>query len=835
MSKFVPNRLVRRSEGSEQKSLNIRYGIVLFLIILCLVVFFTSSLSGSSEPRWALLLLPTINPDFINDIWFGIELPKASFSGERFVAFGLGILYVVSSLCLGLAFVPLIKAAFKSNCLETLLFATAIGLVIRSCVCLWLGLVGLTRIPTFQCSIIIILAFCLFFFFFRKRKRQTEKSCNLFRLAITLLNGVKRYFLTAVQTSFDKFFLYSQLVLILLFSSFYPFSATQPIFEYDAVEYHVQSAREIFETGKIGFFPNNVYANMPLGAEMFYVAGFNIAQNVGFDHDDVLRIGSLIGKTILTGFAYLTALALFTFGFRFLKNLSASIWASIVFLSFPGVFEVYSNGLNDGVLGFVFFASLYLLFARAQMISRLQNDVSATFEIVSYAILLGIFSGFAMGIKYTGVVFVVFPICFLAVLIEYFPRIIKFLFPEARTQDTQGERSVAIVEVESLSEITEGQSRGFEKTRNACRIRCFLLVSGVFILTILLVSGGWYLRNVIATGNPVYPLAYSIFGDNTGAWNESVDLRWKNAHSSSSFGPKVVAEAAATSLWKDRVASPFFVFFGVFGLWAFCVDFKKIVSKNGARTEKLLTSVCALFLLYWILWFFMTHRLTRFLLPAIPLVAIVVGSFVAKGLSFSSRIVKLSVFATILICLLYSGLTIDLYGQGRMAPLRALERDPLRFTKESVYFNERPELFEPESESLISNSSQKKLLLIGEAKAFMYRVPVLYSTCWNDSPLIPLLDNVVKRNDEGEIVDITNASMALDNLRQAGIEFILVDFAELARFRSPGNYGFNNSEINENLFRLLVNSKIIVPYRVPQLEHDDLNLVQIFRVCLPPN
>ncbi|MBP5620831.1 MAG: hypothetical protein J6X44_02320, partial [Thermoguttaceae bacterium] len=300
----------------------------------------------------------------------------------------------------------------------------------------------------------------------------------------------------------------------------------------------------------------------------------------------------------------------------------------------------------------------------------------------------------------------------------------------------------------------------------------------------------------------------------------------------SSFGPKAAMEAAATSLWRDHAASPFFIFFGVFGLSVFCVDFKKIFSKNGSGTEKFLTSVCVLFLLYWILWFFMTHRLARFLLPAVPLVAIVVGSFVARALTSSSRIVKLSVFATVLICLLYSGLTIDLYGQGRMAPLRALERDPLRFTNESIYFNERPELFKPKlGSSSDSSSPQKKLLLIGEAKAFMYRVPILYSTCWNDSPLLPLFGDAVKRNDKGEIVDVTNAPKVLDNLRQAGIEFILVDFSELARFRSPGNYGFNNSEIDDNLFRLLVNANIIVPYRVPELKHDDSSPVQVFKVC----
>ena len=61
----------------------------------------------------------------------------------------------------------------------------------------------------------------------------------------------------------------------------------------------------------------------------------------------------------------------------------------------------------------------------------------------------------------------------------------------------------------------------------------------------------------------------------------------------------------------------------------------------------------------------------------------------------------------------------------------------------------------------------------------------------------------------------------------------MVDFSELSRFRSPGNYGFNNPEIDENLFTLLLKADVIVPYKAPELQDGDSNDVMIFSVCSP--
>ena len=161
-----------------------------------------------------------------------------------------------------------------------------------------------------------------------------------------------------------------------------------------------------------------------------------------------------------------------------------------------------------------------------------------------------------------------------------------------------------------------------------------------------------------------------------------------------------------------------------------------------------------------------------------------------------------------------------------MAPLRALERDTLRFPQAAVYFNERPELFESSDDS----DERQKLLLVGEAKAFDYRVPILYSTCWNESPLIPLLEGSVERNAEGQIVRISNAAQIVANFKSARVAYVLVDFSELERFRSPGNYGFNDDEITADLFELLVEADALTPFTPKELQNVG-DKVKIYQVC----
>lgn len=71
-----------------------------------------------------------------------------------------------------------------------------------------------------------------------------------------------------------------------------------------------------------------------------------------------------------------------------------------------------------------------------------------------------------------------------------------------------------------------------------------------------------------------------------------------------------------------------------------------------------------------------------------------------------------------------------------------------------------------------------KVLLLGEARVFEYPVPVVYNTCFDRSPAETYL--------KGQSLDNQKAW-----LRAQGVTHVLVHWFEIARYRSPGNYGFS--------------------------------------------
>jgi hypothetical protein len=69
------------------------------------------------------------------------------------------------------------------------------------------------------------------------------------------------------------------------------------------------------------------------------------------------------------------------------------------------------------------------------------------------------------------------------------------------------------------------------------------------------------------------------------------------------------------------------------------------------------------------------------------------------------------------------------------------------------------------------------VLLVGGAAAFDLEVPVLYNTCFDP--------NIFERLMRGRTVAQRRAI-----LQELGISHVLVNWSEIDRYRSPGNYGF---------------------------------------------
>ncbi|MBQ5790719.1 MAG: hypothetical protein IIW01_10550, partial [Thermoguttaceae bacterium] len=253
-----------RSSSRPANSPRSLYFIVALALYVLLAFFLTRPFvesDAATTPRWLLLFAPLDDPTFMEFVWRGLGLPVEPPTGERWFALGLGVVATLALLGLGkLAFAPF-KRLLNANIFEAIFFQFGAGFAFWNLYVQVAGLCGFAdapvALPTFAFAAFYLLStlYATFRRFAVPRDRLTDAaSTPLFPL----------------KSLGDRVILALQLLLLTIFTSFYFFSSTQPLFEYDVVEYHAQAAREIVETGALSFSANNVYANMPLGAETLY-------------------------------------------------------------------------------------------------------------------------------------------------------------------------------------------------------------------------------------------------------------------------------------------------------------------------------------------------------------------------------------------------------------------------------------------------------------------------------------------------------------------------------------------------------------------------------------
>lgn len=522
----------------------------------------------------------------------------------------------------------------------------------------------------------------------------------------------------------------SALVLVLLLLLLTVIAAGAPPFEFDTLEYHAEAAREIARNGNIGFFSRNAYMNMPLAGEILLWWGNLSSSAVGAASiGDRLLAGTCRGKTLLAAMSFLAVLGLYAFSKRFPSTRAkrTGVIAALLFLAFPLVFENFSFGLVDGLLALALLAAAYA-------VAIYLTDPSGGLAAV---LLAGAFAGWAAAIKYTGVVFVLLPAVSLLAATLIFSK---------RTRWGRG-----------------------------------LLTFLAFIAAAFVFGGYWYLKNYFLTGNPVWPLAFSFFGDNTGSWSAAIQERWHQVHSPNGFGLSALFSSLRALLLGEPASAPVLILIPLLPLL--------FIRRQKRLIDTLLLGYTLLFL---ILWFFFTHRLTRFLVPIFPVVSLLIARAVNE--CDTERLWRPSVGFLVLLCGFYTLAVNIVMTSDLLVSPRRMARDSARCGEWSAWLaacdNQLPDA---------QNAVGTRLLLVGEARAFAYRIPIDYSTCWNRSPLAESLpESVIERLRSGtERIVLTDEEAAAlrEELARRDIGFLLYDEREIDRYLSPGNYGLTDAEL----------------------------------------
>lgn len=284
-------------------------------------------------------------------------------------------------------------------------------------------------------------------------------------------------------------------------------------------------------------------------------------------------------------------------------------------------------------------------------------------------------------------------------------------------------------------------------------------------LAVALACGLWFGKNLVLAENPTYPLLYSVFGGETRT--VAKDAQWTTAHgpphdaAGHSYTWSFLRNSASLLLWRSEFASPLLLPLAAIGL----------LSRRHARLVLALAAIIAFNVLAWWL---ITHRIDRFLVPILPLVALLAGIGAA---SFGDRVWRGTI--TAILCLGFAFnlafVTSPLPGDNRfLTSYESLRRDEPTDGPFSVERMHRAHKY--------LNASVPPgfaVMAVGEAQVFDFEMPVFYNTCFDDCVFETMMKNHTKD-------DRMNA------LREKRISHVFIFWYELERYRSPGNYGYSD-------------------------------------------
>ncbi len=722
-----------KSTGLDQQDQPIYMRGALIWLLLFFVAFFSFILPNSnpSTSRWDVLThLPFLLLDLIDPL--PVENPPPSgwtYFPQRFPLIGIAFIILVGAWGIGQLVTRLIKIPLAPFTAERTVFAYGVGISVVSLLTLGGGLLGI--LSQSLCYLVLgLLAFtgCISACWESKIKTGSACPCQ-FSLPDTITPEI--LFRSACVLLIAPF------VLSMFLGSMLPST------DFDVLEYHFGGPKEYYQQGFIGFLPHNVYTSFPFLTEMLTLLAMTLKAD--------WNLGAQAGKLVLMSFSLFTALGIFATARRWFGT-NAGWLAATIFLTTPWVYRISIIAYTEGGLAFYLMASLMALIFTIQALKKWTPEKSSTQEADSryasdnpksslwgYACLTGLLSGSAMACKYPGVLSVVIPIGL------------------------------------TLS----GFSWYLLKEEKHLRISITLKLAVLFSIGTLLTIGPWLLKNIVETGNPVYPLLYTIFGGFN--LNDQLNMKWKGGHGMEPHGLNYLAANLIDVTMKSDWLSPL-----LFSL----APLAFLNRQHRRLTKWLWIYVGFLFFSWWVL----THRLDRFWVPMIPAVALLAGI----GATWSTqRLWKISLSIAILFASLFN-LGIATSG---LSGYNAYLID-LNHARKFALSMTGPEIMQLNQMKL---GPKQVVLSVGDAELFYAEFPVIYNTVF-DHDLFQQWTSNSEPDDPEKFLSMKPAKEIIQKFHQEHLAYVYVNWAEILRYRLT--YGFT-SYVTPTRFEKLVKEKVL--------------------------
>jgi hypothetical protein len=267
-----------------------------------------------------------------------------------------------------------------------------------------------------------------------------------------------------------------------------------PEIQSDALRYHLAAPQAYVREHRVFYIPSNAFTNFPFLLEMLFTLAFAIA-------------GDLAAKMIHFECYVLTGLFVALLARREAagSRLPYGILAALAFWTTPTALLVGAWGFIDLGTALFFVATIYALLqwhgasgppSRSGLCVEdgppLQSGYCGSGPQSGWRLLSGLFLGLLLGTKYT----------MLAMLVVVPIALLPSLRGAAlwRLRGTK-QSNLGLVELPSFA------------PNGRWDIRYWIRSSAFVIAAALLAASPWFIKNILFTGNPVYPLASGIFDD----------------------------------------------------------------------------------------------------------------------------------------------------------------------------------------------------------------------------------------------------------------------------------------------------------------------------------
>jgi hypothetical protein len=236
--------------------------------------------------------------------------------------------------------------------------------------------------------------------------------------------------------------------------------ALAPPAEWDALTYHLVGPARYLAAHRLTYEFDNYYLFFPAFSEMLFTTALGLK-------------GDIVAHLVHFSYLALTLGALVAFADRH-WNRRTGLLAAALFAAIPTALQIAAWAYVDLVLTFYSLIAFYALFQWLQEQASERNGMPNRASTTGWLVLAGIFGGAAASIKYTGVT------CLLSLGAVLFWALL-------RRRITTRQIMIGLSVITGLS---------------------------------LALAAPWYIKNLLVTGNPIYPLIWGGTG-----WNE-ISTRW---------------------------------------------------------------------------------------------------------------------------------------------------------------------------------------------------------------------------------------------------------------------------------------------------------------------